>query len=99
MTLDQITRAVCHDLLAFPIPPRLSREEFVAKYFPQYVEPYRISHALHLRPDGRPTRPNPGTWRAQITKRETKISAAYARYCELHQSQAEFDARSGVSAS
>lgn len=95
--LDSITREICRDLLAYPIPALLSRDDFVARYMPQYRSPYELPSGLRLRRDGRPVKPTRATHDAQVTKRNNLIEAAYAKYAELHKSQAEFDARTGVS--
>lgn len=58
----------------------MTRADFVAKYFPRYVEPYRINYGIRLRPDGRPTHPTNATAQAQNTKRANVIDAAYANY-------------------
>lgn len=48
------------DLVRVISPVKLTREEFIARYFPQYVEAYQPDYRIRLRPDGRPTRTTPG---------------------------------------
>lgn len=63
-------------------PARLSRDEFVAEYFPRYVEPYRAPTGIRLRPNGRMMTSSPGSVRAQQTKRHNRVETAYAAYVE-----------------
>jgi hypothetical protein len=66
---------------ATTVPAQLDRAAFVATYFPQYVDVYRLDYRIRLRPDGRATHATPGTAKAQQTKRDTRIDAAFAAYC------------------
>lgn len=57
-----------------------TRETFVARYFPRYVEAYRPPTGIRLRSDGRSTRTTPGNVKAQHTKRDKIIDDAFASY-------------------
>lgn len=71
------------DLLSLrPGAVALTREAFVARYFPRYVEPWRPDCRIRLRPDGRPTRTLPGNTKAQNTKRTNRVDVAFASYLE-----------------
>lgn len=76
------------DLVRELNPTKLSRERFVAKYFPQYVKEWRPDYRIHLRPDGRPTRmPTRGDFKAQTTKRSNIIDREYNQYLAILESQ------------
>lgn len=73
-------------------PVRLNREQFIAKYFPQYVREWRPDYRIHLRPDGRCKRmPTAGDAKCQQTKRNNRIDAAFENYNRC------FDASRGAS--
>ena len=94
--LDKISRAICRDMLSFPLPPKLDRAGFVAKYLPQYAERYALPAGLRLRPDGRATNPTRGTWQAQETKRQNRIDAAFVLYTRLWDAQDAADRRASA---
>jgi hypothetical protein len=66
-------------------PPLLSRADFVARYFPQYVKDYRpppgikmvkgASGRLHVQMT------TAGSVKAQVTRRSNRIDSAYVDYC------------------
>jgi hypothetical protein len=69
-------------------PVRLNRDQFIAKYFPQYVKPWRPDYRIHLRPDGRPSRmPIAGDFKSQQTKRDNRINAAFENYNQCFDAQ------------
>ena len=76
------------DLMLAAVPVKLDRAGFVARYLPQYVREYEAPRGIRLRSDGRPTRTLPGNVKAQVTKREARISEAFAHY-ELMFSEVE----------
>lgn len=60
---------------------KLSRDEFVAKYFPKYVKPWKPNYRIQVKPNGRCVRmPIPGDYKSQETKRTNKINEAYESY-------------------
>lgn len=70
------------DFLQLEAPPRLSREEFVAKYLPQYSKPYVPQSGILMRGNGRNCRVvNTGSGAASaISRRENRITEAFNRY-------------------
>lgn len=73
----------------------MEREEFVKKYFPQYVQDYRpptgirlvksASGGMHVQMSTK------GSIQSQVTKRNNRINEAYERYKSDHARQLEFD--------
>ena len=78
----------------------LSREEFVARFFPRYREPYRPPSGIRM------VRGASGALRVQMstdasrkgqeTKRRNRIDAAYADYCAHYAARAEMNAAAGM---
>lgn len=74
------------DLMALPKPPLLTREQFVARYMPQYVKAYTPNYRIRTYvKDGRVRIPRvtQGGVKAQVTKRNNRIDSAYADYVTL----------------
>lgn len=69
-----------NDLLKIDLPAKLTCEEFVAAYLPQYVNDYRPPEGIRLNAKGRCIMSSAGSVKAQITKRSTRINNAYALY-------------------
>lgn len=82
------------DLVCALNPVQLDRAAFVALYFPRYVDAYRPPSGIILRPDGRPTRTTPGNVKAQQTKRENRVDAAFASYQATFAEVVKLNARS-----
>lgn len=72
----------------------MTREEFVAKYLPKYSRPYVAPMGIRLDKQGRPVRSTPGSYQAQVTKRENTIAEVYAAYCSDHSAMVEMDRKS-----
>lgn len=83
------------DFYSVPIPPLLSREAFVSKYLPQYAGNYngprRAPGGIKLNKSGRVVMSTPGSFKAQVSKRENRIAEAYSRYCRHHAEAVEMD--------
>lgn len=60
--------------------PALSREDFIARFMPKYARPYEAPRGIRLNARGRCIQSTRGSHQAQVTKRENRISEAYARY-------------------
>lgn len=71
------------DLVIEINPTRLTREQFVAKYLPQYVREYSPPTGLRLNARGRVMMSSRGSVRAQVTKREHRIDEAYNDYLKM----------------
>lgn len=71
-------------------PPLLTRGEFVAKYMPQYAGAYRPDYRIRTYVDkhGKIRVPHitKGNIQAQNTKRQQRVSDAYAHYVSMWQS-------------
>lgn len=75
-TMRLIWRDVC---LPLEKPALLTREEFIAKYLPQYVEPYRPPTGIRLA-GSRVIVSTPASIKAQVSKRNNRIDLAYSEY-------------------
>lgn len=81
------------DFYSIPIPLLLSREDFIAKYMPQYVRDYTAPTGIRLNKLGYPMRSTSGSFKAQVSKREGKIAEAFQAYCQDHAAAVEMDRR------
>lgn len=79
-----------HDLLYITERVRLTRDEFCAKYFPRYVEPYFAGHG-RPKGNGRWSSPTAATAKGQNTKRARIVDEAFAHYCAIFDSCEQFD--------
>lgn len=83
------------DWYVFPIPPKLDRDAFVAKYLPQYAKAYSPPAGIraYVNKHGRYIVPQTtkGSIQSQLTKRENKINEAYTLYCAQWDCQSELD--------
>ena len=72
------------DLIGSPLPDRLERSEFVAKYLPQHAREYSPPTGIRAYMDKNGKYHVPvsthGSIGAQITKRNNRIEAAYSVY-------------------
>jgi hypothetical protein len=68
--------------------PLLTRDEFVAKYLPQYTRAYNppVGIRAHIDKNGKYRVPmsTRGSIQAQVTKRNNRIDSEYAEYCAMH---------------
>lgn len=95
--MKTIPRPWLKTFYAYPIPPKLSREEFVRQYLPKYVHEYRsptgvrmvrgASGKLHAQKSTK------ASWQAQVSKRERRINEAFAAYCSDHGAAEELDSK------
>lgn len=58
----------------------LTREAFVQKYFPKYVNAWQPDHRIRLNKSGRPTHATEGTTKGQNTKRQNIIDGEFEKY-------------------
>lgn len=75
-------------LLPTPPPPPLSREDFVAQYFPKYVQPYQPPRGIRMvrgkRGDLHVQMSTKASTQAQVTTRERRIDEGFADYLALY---------------
>lgn len=95
--MKQIPMPWLRDFYGYPIPPRLERAEFVAKYLPQYAREYSPPTGIraYMDKNGKYHVPQstPGSIGAQLTKRNNRIDAAYALYLAQWQDTWDRDAK------
>lgn len=79
-------------VIAIPLAPLLTREEFVQKYMPQYAREYEPPRGLRTythKKTGRIVVPQStrGSINAQVSKRNNRIDDNYKRYKDTWESQ------------
>ncbi len=83
--------------LAVPIPPAMTRPEFIAAYFPRYVEAYRPPSGIRMvrgvRGNMHVQMSTRGSVQSQETKRTNRVDEAYAAYLSDHAASVEMDSR------
>ncbi len=71
-------------VVALPKPELMNREQFVAKYMPEYATEYRPDYRIRTYLDKnnrlRIPQTTKGSIQAQVTKRNNRIDAAYEQY-------------------
>lgn len=76
-------------LLTSGLGEPLTRDEFIARYFPKYVQPYSLPTGIRINARGRVAMGNKSHRQAQETKRANIVDSHYSQYLACFNSEKE----------